>query len=67
MIVYQNSGEKQKGFSGEGSYAEYWEDMNTWSFGHPSGILLDDDRVLLSYYAGRDVSSLSARYAIVSL
>ncbi|MCX7705349.1 MAG: glycoside hydrolase [bacterium] len=67
LIIYQSPEKKQKGISGESSYAQYWDDMNTWSFGHPSGILLDKNRLLISYYAGEDVSSLSARYAIVSL
>ena len=67
LVVYQNPERKEKGVSGESSYAEYWEDMNTWSFGHPAGILLDNNRVLLAYYAGKEASLLSARYSIVSV
>ena len=33
-------------------YAEYWEDMGKWSFGHPAILALDADSVLVSYYAG---------------
>lgn len=66
LIIYQNIEGVQKGVSGESSYAQYWEDMTTWSFGHPSGILLDNSHVLLAYYAGKDSTELSARYAIVS-
>ncbi len=33
-------------------YAEYWEDMTKWSFGHPAIRPLEDGRVLLAFYAG---------------
>lgn len=33
-------------------YAQYWEDMGKWSFGHPVIHPLADGKVLLLYYAG---------------
>jgi hypothetical protein len=33
-------------------FAEYWEDMGKWSFGHPAIQPLGEDRFLLAYYAG---------------
>lgn len=33
-------------------FAQYWEDMGKWSFGHPSIRPYDANRVLLTYYAG---------------
>ncbi len=33
-------------------FRQYWEDMGKWSFGHPAIRLLQDDRVLLAWYAG---------------
>ncbi|MGE0757185.1 MAG: sialidase family protein [Pirellulaceae bacterium] len=33
-------------------YAQYWEDMAKWTFGHPAMAVLGADRVLVSYYAG---------------
>ena len=37
-------------------FAQYWEDMGKWSFGHPAMIPLDGQfgggRLLLSWYAG---------------
>ncbi|MCM8763762.1 MAG: glycoside hydrolase [Candidatus Omnitrophica bacterium] len=65
LIIYQNSTEKST--QQKISYAQYWEDMNRWNFGHPSGMLLDKNYVLLSYYAGNNASSLSARYSIISI
>ncbi len=66
-VIYENPERKERGVSGESSYAEYWEDMGTWSFGHPCGITIDRDLVLLVYYAGKDARNLSARYALVSV
>jgi hypothetical protein len=33
-------------------FAEYWEDMGRWSFGHPAMIPLSGGEWLLAYYAG---------------
>lgn len=33
-------------------FAQYWEDMGKWSFGHPAIRWLGNDRVLVAWYAG---------------
>ncbi|HJT79520.1 MAG TPA: sialidase family protein, partial [Gemmataceae bacterium] len=33
-------------------FAQYWEDMGRWSFGHPAARSLGGGRVLLAFYAG---------------
>ena len=33
-------------------FAQYWEDMAKWSFGHPAIRKYDQQRVLVTYYAG---------------
>jgi hypothetical protein len=33
-------------------YAQYWEQMGMWSFGHPAILSLGEQKVLLVYYAG---------------
>ena len=33
-------------------FKQYWEDMGKWSFGHPALVPLDENRVLLAWYAG---------------
>ncbi len=33
-------------------FKQYWEDMGKWSFGHPSILRLDNERALLTFYAG---------------
>ncbi len=45
-------------------YAEYWDDMLQWSFGHPAIRLTAEGQVLLAFYAGIP-NCLSIHYAIV--
>ncbi len=33
-------------------YAQYWEDMGKWTFGHPAIVALDGQTVIVAYYAG---------------
>lgn len=47
-------------------FAQYWEDMARWSFGHPALRLLDQERVLVTYYAGTP-GCLSVHSAAVNL
>ena len=37
---------------GDVDFAEYWEDMGKWSFGHPAIRGASDGRLILSWYAG---------------
>ena len=46
-------------------YAQYWEDMTRWSFGHPAIRPLGDGRVLLAFYAGTP-DCMSVRWARVN-
>jgi len=45
-------------------YADYWDDMLQWSFGHPAIRLLDSGEVLLAYYAGVP-NCLSVHFAVI--
>lgn len=47
-------------------FAQYWEDMARWTFGHPALQLLDDNHVLAAYYAG-DPSRMSIHWARIRL
>ncbi len=33
-------------------FAQYWQDMAKWTFGHPSIREVDQERILVTYYAG---------------
>lgn len=44
--------DKLSNYKGNVDFAQYWEDMGKWSFGHPAIRGLDKDRVLLGFYAG---------------
>ena len=48
-------------------YDDYWDSMAVWSFGHPAGVELEDNEVLLIYYAGSDSTHLSIRWACVKV
>lgn len=47
-------------------YAEYWDDMKKWSFGHPAIRPLDSSRVLLAWYAGAP-DCMSLHWAIIAV
>ena len=47
-------------------FAEYWEDMAKWSFGHPAAQLISPREALLTYYAGPP-NHLSMHWARVEL
>ena len=67
LVVYESKGPGESGAAGESDFAQYWEDMSTWTFGHPAGIVLDERTVLLAYYAGKRKDCLSARWARVEI
>jgi hypothetical protein len=47
-------------------FAQYWEDMGKWSFGHPAICSLDERRVLLAFYAG-EPGCMSIHWARVNV
>ncbi|MCH8107579.1 MAG: hypothetical protein IIB30_04380, partial [Chloroflexi bacterium] len=47
-------------------FAEYWEDMGKWSFGHPAICRVDHERVLLAFYAG-EPETMSIHWARVNV
>ena len=47
-------------------FAEYWEDMAKWSFGHPAIRAYDDQHVFVTYYAGPP-GQLSIHAALVNV
>ena len=54
LVVYEHDERAmlhQRGI--EVDYAQYWEDMGKWSFGHPALRPFDDRHLLAAWYAGR--------------
>jgi hypothetical protein len=47
-------------------FAQYWEDMGKWSFGHPALLVLPDNRLLAAWYAGTP-DSMSLHFARVRI
>jgi hypothetical protein len=54
LVVYRHE-ESLATVSGTSAsnYAQYWEEMGKWSFGHPAILPLGGETVLLAYYAGQ--------------
>lgn len=54
VLVVYNHEEKAAVTQGQKNidYAQYWEDMGKWSFGHPGVHLLANGKLLLIHYAG---------------
>jgi hypothetical protein len=50
LIVYCQGGGDESHQPND--YADAWKQMSLWTFGHPAAILLEDDLLLLLYYAG---------------
>ena len=48
----------------DGAYAELWEDMAVWTFGHPAAARIGDD-ILLAFYAGSAATDLNVHWAHV--
>ena len=47
-------------------YAEYWVDMQRWSFGHPAIRLLNNGHPLVAFYAGLP-GCLSVHWATIDM
>ena len=47
------------------NFAQYWEDMGKWTFGHPALRPLGGGKVLLAFYAG-DPDRMSIHWARVA-
>ncbi len=53
LVVYTHEEHSQLSHGADKSdYAQVWEDIGKWSFGHPSICPLGEGRVLLTFYAG---------------
>lgn len=53
LVIYQHDERAALSQSKEGiDFAQYWEDMGKWTFGHPAIRDLGDGTLLLAFYAG---------------
>ena len=67
LIVYHHTAPTPDRAAGPSNFAQCWDEMSRWCFGHPAGIVLDRQTVLLTYYGGPCPTRLSARWARVSV
>lgn len=52
LVFYDKSLGAESGMDASRGFADYWADMNVWTFGHPEPLLLPDGDVMVAYYAG---------------
>lgn len=67
VVIYEAAAAGQVGEPGGAGYAEYWDEMFTWTFGHPTGLQLPDGNLLLAFYAGSSPRSLAIHRVIVGV
>lgn len=67
LVIYESPLAKESGADGDHDFAAYWDDMGTWTFGHPVCVQLDDGSLLLAFYAGERADCLSIRWARVEV
>ena len=66
LIVFESGAGTEPGARKARSTKEKFDDMKTWRFGHPRGVLLTDGTVFVVFYAGDDIIK-SARWARIDV
>jgi hypothetical protein len=57
FTFFESRSGAEAGAGGERAFEDFWQDMMTWSFGHPRGVLLPDGDLFIAFYAGDDAST----------
>ena len=52
LAFYEKPRGAEPGVGQQRDFADYWADMNIWSFGHPEPLLLPNGDIMVAYYAG---------------
>ncbi len=63
LLIYESAEAKERETHTQCDYANLWEDIVGWTFGHPTALLLPDGVILLAYYAGLHDKSMSIHWA----
>lgn len=66
LIFYEKRLGSESGMAGSRNFADYWADMNIWTFGHPAAALLPNGDVMVAYYAG-DASAMSIHWVRIKV
>ena len=61
FAFYASPSGTEAGVAGERAFEDFWQDMMTWSFGHPRGVVLPDGDLFIAFYAG-DGAATSMRW-----
>lgn len=66
LVFYEKRRGGESGMAGRRDFADYWADMNVWTFGHPAAVLLPDGDVFVAHYAG-DEDAMSMHWVRIGL
>jgi hypothetical protein len=66
VVFYESMAGRESGATGERDFADYWSDMNIWTFGHAEAVAISDDQVLVAHYGG-DSRQMSMHWARIRL
>jgi hypothetical protein len=57
LTFYTSDVGTEAGFGDDHAFEEFWQDMMTWRFGHPRGVLLPNGDLFIAFYAGTSDTS----------
>ncbi len=66
LTIYDHGQQAAALANDEKDFAEYWEEMGKWTFGHPAIQQVSENRVVVCYYAGT-TEQLSVHWARVEV
>jgi len=52
LVFYESGSGQESGMAGKREFADYWEDMARWSFGHAEPARLPNGDVFIAFYGG---------------
>jgi hypothetical protein len=61
LAFYASPTGSEAGITEARAFEDFWQDMMTWSFGHPLGVRLPDGDLFIAFYAG-DAASTSMHW-----
>lgn len=62
LVFYVSEVGSEPGAAGRRDFEDFWQDMMTWRFGHPRGVVLPGGDLFVAFYAG-DAAATSVCWA----
>jgi hypothetical protein len=61
LAFYESAIDPEPGMGGERTFEEFCQEMMSWRFGHPRGVLLSDSDLFGAFYAGDECATSMRR------